>query len=230
MNFDDPTYRRDYDEVPHGLVRHIVRKSNGNKASAERFRRASRKAWSIVASRHGTRGLPNRLKYGTDTWEWTVGREFYDHLIERAAHLLDIAVKADGSERGNGDTGRGSEAVQPLLRSLAEAAAWLELASANDEEGKEGSRPAIKKNLGLAYMHMVRNKEHGVNISLPKLVAVFSDAGMSELIKPVREIWWNDDGKEGDWKTWASLRWSEAWKEFLELDGENEPTTCSVVN
>jgi hypothetical protein len=36
--------------------------------------------------------LPPESKYSEQTWEWTIVRDYYDHLTETAAHLLDEAL------------------------------------------------------------------------------------------------------------------------------------------
>ena len=35
-------------------------------------------------------------KYGEDTWEWTIGREFYDHIADRGAFLLEASARDVG--------------------------------------------------------------------------------------------------------------------------------------
>jgi hypothetical protein len=46
------------------------------------------------------------------------------------------------------------------LTSIAEAAAWLELAQSWDED-TYASQSSLKKNLGLAYLNIVRSKDTG---------------------------------------------------------------------
>ena len=35
-------------------------------------------------------------KYAEDTWEWTIGREFYDHIADRGAFLLEASARDVG--------------------------------------------------------------------------------------------------------------------------------------
>ena len=212
LNYEDPEYRRYYEEVPHGLVRRIVRKEDMTQ-DVESLRRETADTWKIVARHH--RNLPDEVKYSQETWEWTVRREFFDHFVERAAFLLDAAI--------NNKNGSASK-----LRSLVEAAAWLELAGIHDSK-ISGIAPSLKKNLGLAYLHMVRNNERGFEYYLPKTEDIFSGVGEKAFMTPLKDVWWGLNGEQeagkGDWKTWATQRWSETWGEFLSMkEAANDPS------
>eukprot|EP00957_Ditylum_brightwellii_P030613 2320030-Ditylum_brightwellii.AAC.1 len=114
ITYTDQSYLSEYDEIPHGLVRHIMKK-NYEDGTVESFRKRSLKAWRIVAGHH-VNNLPDETKYPRETWEWTIRREFFDHFMSRATHLLDMAVTMEGKN-------------EPVLKSLAEAAFWLELSA-----------------------------------------------------------------------------------------------------
>ena len=198
LSFPDDSYLRRYDEVPHGIVRRIIKKSRKADAIAEVYRKESRKTWQIIAKNHAE-GLPPLSQFGDETWEWTIRREFYDHLVARAAHLLDMAVSLDKSNISK-------------LKSVVEACAWLEVARVNDEIST--NNPGIWKNLGLAYMTMVRSEEK----VFPKVSNLFQHTENSHLLDSISNIWWDEENKE-EWKTWSSTRWEKMWGHFLKMDG-----------
>lgn len=86
------------------------------------------------------------------------------------------------------------------------------MASANDRYGDEdglgaGSNVALRKNLGLVYMHAVRSGERDVNAGVADVLDVFVKVGCEDLVEPVR--------LEGC----ASQRWSDVWSELLAMEG-----------
>ena len=163
-------------------------------------------AWKSVA-KYLASDLTSEKKYPTSTWEWTIRREFFDHLISRSTYLLDLALKEN--ERSTHNTK--SRGVFP---SIVEAAAWLELASSWDERPIQDS--AMKKNLGLAYMNIVRSKE---SVRFPFVEDIFDVRGNTTQIeedgsdigggKKHRHNWWTKDyqNEDGKWKEWATIRW-----------------------
>lgn len=202
INYDDPDFNAKYEQVPHGLVRRVETRENAAAYSVEAYRQDSSNTWSIVSS-YLASNLPQKEKYPRTTWEWTINREFFDHVISRSTYLLDLALKNnDGTQR--------------VLPSIAEAAAWLELASIWDVEGNHGTSPSMKKNLGLSYMNIVRSKEG----EFPLVQDIFNTN------EDYRRNWWPvssaNDGN--DWKAWATIRWKEEWGSFLEMDSaKGEP-------
>jgi hypothetical protein len=106
------------------------------------------------------------------------------------------------------------EAQSRVLPSIAESAAWLELASSWDDKHLSTS-PSMKKNLGLAYMNIVRNKESD---HFPLVQDIFvGDGGNTN---STRHNWWSGSStEEGDnWKGWATIRWKEEWGSFLTIE------------
>lgn len=222
MNYHDPIYNQNYHEVPHGMTRQIIdssKPSKGHLNEAEPFRLHSLKTWKIVAKYH----VPTLLHlkhYGDDTWEFTIAIEFYRHLMSRANYLLDLAVSPPSS-----DTGK-------KMKSLIEAAAWLELAVYRDE--KNSASNGLKKNLGLAYMYMVRNKEipDGQllgNTALDIFGRTTSSTGRSGNIsfvphnhflwkKPPKASKKKSSGTAKSWKTMATTKWQFWWEKFLDED------------
>ena len=198
LSYEEAGYTANYIEEPFGMTRRFMKKSKRSAISAEEYRKQSLIIWKKIAKQYSSLGLPIEQQYPEETWEWTINREFYFHMVNRATHLLDLAV----SQRESG---------LPLLKSLIDAAAWLETVSLSDSLSVT---PSLKKNLGIAYMHMVRNKEPG-NELLPKVEDVFADAGWNLTMVLDRKSW--HDGNTRDWKNWASVKWNETWGEFLSM-------------
>lgn len=204
LNFEESAYTEKYEEQPFGLVRRIQTK-NRSSQSLESYRLDSLRAWKIVAGNLSS-DLPSETKYPLMTWESTIRREFFDHLVSRSTYLLDLAVR---------DTNQLS-----ALQSIAEAAAWLELVQSWDID-TYGHHSSMKKNLGLAYMHIVRSR----GIRFPVVEDIFND-GRDEH----RRRWWKTD--EGNsWKEWATHRWKSEWEMFLRLESsKSEPGYAEIKN
>jgi len=206
LSYHEPIYLQGYEEVPHGIVKKIVRKGDTSTSPAS-FRYESERIWNKVTKEHAI-GLPDSSKYGEDTWEHTIVREFFDHFVSRASHLLDLAVTH-------------SDSGVEVLPAIAQACAWLEMARLNDKLSAKSS--GLRKNLGLGYLHMVRSEETGFPM-LDELLFVDFDKFMPLTL---RDTWW--DGNTIDWKTWASNRWEVTWGEFLQMeDAKLDPSYESV--
>ena len=192
--YDDPTYVHAFEEQPKGLVRQIItRRSHAIEEATELYRNSSFHAWKTVSKHLPPGNLPLETKYPATTWEWTVKREFVDNLVSRSTYLLDIALKCPPTD---------------TLHSITEAAAWLEFASSLDESLNKS--PSMKKNLGLAYMNMVRSFEE----EFPILDDIFGVKTKGT------EYSWVD--QKGEWKAWATKRWQRSWEQFLEIDSARE--------
>lgn len=209
--FNEEPYLRQYEEIPHGIVRRIVTKAKSiTNNAAESYRRESQRIWQVIAKEH-SEGLPKLSQYGNDTWEWTIRREFYEHFTSRASYLLDLAVSKDTSKSSK-------------LQSIVEACAWLEVARTNDEIANNS--PGLWKNLGLGYMKIVQNSEK-VD-SFPNVKDVFVQTKNSHLFQSIESVWWNDD-KQLDWKGWSSMRWEETWGHFLHMEeAQADPSYLQV--
>lgn len=194
-SYIDPIYQQVFEEIPHGIVNRIVRKSEVD-VRHDRYRRSSKLIWKKVVKEYALHGLPDLSKYGQVTWESTIVREFYDHLTSRATHLLHLAVAQVGNK-------------SKIVPSLAEACAWLEIVALNDELSVKN--PALWKNLGIGYMHLVRSKED----NFPSLEELLVRDMTKHFQVDIKTIWW--DGKS-DWKTWASNRWEANWGRFLRME------------
>lgn len=194
-SFSDPNYDRDFEEIPHGIVNRIVKKRKST-INHETYRRKTKYIWNIVVKAFDTHQLPEVSKYGPVTWESTIVREFYDHFVLRATHLLHLAVEQVENQSN-------------LVSSLAEACAWLEIARLNDKVVE--SSPSVWKNLGIGYMHLVRSKEK----KLPPLTELLNQNITKHFPIDISSIWW--DGKT-EWKTWASHRWRMTWGRYLQME------------
>jgi hypothetical protein len=131
----------------------------------------------------------NCCRYGT------LKREFVDHLVSRSTYLLDIALRGPQTQ---------------ALLSIAEAAAWLEVATTLDE--KLDQAPSMKKNLGLAYMTIVRSKEN----HLPIVEDIFGVINNNE----TKYLWVGPNDE--DWKAWATNQWQRSWSQFLEMNSARD--------
>ena len=80
INYQDNTFDAEYEEIPHGLVRRIETREEAASYPVEDFRQDSLGAWVIVAS-HLSSNLPCKKKYSSYTWEWTIAREFFEHMV-----------------------------------------------------------------------------------------------------------------------------------------------------
>ncbi|KAL3793179.1 hypothetical protein ACHAW5_001407 [Stephanodiscus triporus] len=209
LNFEDPQYNEKYEEQPFGLVRRIQTRERTS-ASAESYRSESLKAWRIIAS-HLSSDLPCEKNYPLSTWENTIRREFFDHLVSRSTFLLDIAL----TEKQN-STGM----PHRTLPSIAEAAAWLELAQSWDKD-TYARQSSMKKNLGLAYMNIVRSKDTG---NFPIIENIFGDSNQH------RRNWWTG-ASDDNWKEWATHLWKAEWETFLSLESSKaEPGYMQIKN
>jgi hypothetical protein len=204
LNFDESEFKEKFEEQPFGLVRRIQARDRSSQ-SLESYRLDSLRAWKIVASNLSS-DLPSETKYPSTTWESTIRREFFDHLVSRSTYLLDLALR-DNNQLST-------------LQSIAEAAAWLEFVQSWDKDTYR-HHSSMKKNLGLAYMHIVRSK----GIRFPVVEDIFDD-GRDEH----RRHWWKEDD-DHSWKEWATHRWKSEWETFLRLESsKTEPGYLEIRN
>lgn len=205
-SFPDSSYLQEFEEIPHGIVNRIVRKHEANIHHGV-FRKTSRSIWNKVVKEYEVHGLPDLSKYGQVTWESTIVREFYDHFASRATHLLHLAVAQ-------------IENKSKIIPSLAEACAWLEIVRLNDELSEK--HPALWKNLGIGYMHIIRSKEK----HFPVLEEVLVQNVTKHFQEDAKVLWW--DG-QSDWKTWASNRWESSWGRFLQMESSKSDDSYESV-
>ena len=212
LNFEDTIFNGKYEEEPFGLVRRIQKRDSSK--SAELYRSDSLEPWRVV-SKHLSSNLPPDEKYPSTTWESTIRREFFDHLVSRSTYLLDLALKQN-ERPGKGMT----------LPAIVEAAAWLELAQSWDMN-TYARRSSMKKNLGLAYMNIVRSKD----ARFPNIEDIFHDDSNVDGLHHQLNWWRRESAEDDSWKNWATTRWKSEWEQFLELDSSKlEPGYMQIRN
>ena len=206
LNFDDPEYHASYHEIPFGLVRQIRSQEHIDISveTAESYRTFSLQPWTTIAN-HLSTDLPCEKKYPQTDWEWTIRREYFDHMVSRSTHLLNLALNENGSVSSTN-----------VLPSIVESALWLELATSWDND-TYAEQSSMRKNLGLAYMNMVRSKE---STTFPIVDDIFEYGSNN-----IETNWWSSESNEyNDWKEWASTRWRYEWEAFLGLESsKSEP-------
>ena len=119
LNYDDAGYAELFEFTPFGLTQKVRARADGAvplhawAATTAAAWRATLHALETVRPADGyARGegapppaaggdgggggalttLPPLAKYGRGTWEWTIGREFFDHIADRGAFLLERAI------------------------------------------------------------------------------------------------------------------------------------------
>ena len=159
-------------------------------------------SWSKVARTLHT--LPDLNKYPPETWEWTIGRDFTDRVSDCASFFLEHAIP------------KAPEDPIPLIN----AQYWLESAMILEEDRFGRIPTTLLKNTGLGYVHFVQNKN--IPDAFPKpLTDTFSTISSGRLKWP----------KE-DPKSWASIRFSHTWGEFLtrpDAKQDNQYTTMKTM-
>ena len=151
-------------------------------------------------------------------WEWTIRREFFHHLLTRSSYLLDITI----------DQSNGKASKATVLSSLVESAMWMEYALKADMENSFSA--ALLKNLGLAYLHIVRSDSKLFSHKKVRRSLTKTEIGSIDLLPYISEVWLADtvDNPE-EIKTWATKRWSECWGEYLLTDDAKEEGSYAQV-
>ena len=206
-------YKSHYEIVPHGLLKRLVpkRQYDSDKDSFVRWLDSSRKAWATIHD--ALAKLPPVVKYDEETWEWTVGKDYWDHRASDATYKLDMVT----------DPSRCGAVCQPgseekMLDLLVECANDLE--SFMDED-PVGPSPNIVKNAGIAYSKMIQGK-------FPeKAKAKFAGSGYPFLPKTRQKM--HEAGKFGDWSEHASYRTMHLWRRFLNMKGSKQDPSYDGV-
>lgn len=140
-------------------------------------------------------------------WEWTIGREFLDHLGDHGAYLLEQTLEAP-------------EHIEFTTRLLT-ACAWFELQINLDPHLKTSTL----KNVGLGYMHLVKGGPSIPDGIPPRLLPlldwatnydhVYQSAIQKYPHSPRQNATQNLVVQADGWKGWCSNRFIWAWGEFL---------------
>ena len=186
----DPELNERYENVPTGLVSRFVPISSAPNGTI--YRSYVHASWQHVLQ--NLRQLPNTQKYPEETWEWTIGRDFKDRVIDTSSFYLQAAISV------------ASQDPAPLIN----AAYWLESCVVLESlEG--GTIPAhVLKNAGLAHLHLVQNNQ--LKEGAPLLV----DGDIFGLIETVD---WPTSEKIAngmDWRKWSAERFLHYWGNFLQ--------------
>ncbi|GMH92033.1 hypothetical protein TL16_g12228 [Triparma laevis f. inornata] len=218
LNYKEDDYLDKYEIVPWGLSKRFTK--GGELTTGTGFLQwvdTSREKIHSLTTTFAT--LPDTTKYDSSTWEWTLQREYWDHVYERTSHLLEIVLR------------EGAEAIpmthQKKFELLIETAASFELILANDQLKREEDY-GLYKNLGLCYMHMIKTDK-----SLVYSTEHFKDKLINfqgtDLVDSISSYFPVTSVDNQNWRNHATERWSELWGRYLEMDGsENDGSYQSV--
>ena len=209
-------YRDHYEDIPYGLLKRIVPKHRPfNALEYSTWIEGSNHAWKQIHDALPV--LPSVKKYNEETWEWTVGKDYWDHRATSAAYKLEMVTnpKLCGPVCGTSD-----EAKERELKLLVEAANSLEEFILYDPVGPS---PAMVKNAGIAYSKMVQGK-------FPEDVKNKYLGSGYPFLQSTRDIMLKQQ-KYGDWSEHASYRTLNLWSRFVNMKGsEQDPSYESVKN
>ena len=174
---------------------------------------ARKSAWGAVDA--ALVNMPPLDMYNEETWEWTVGKDYWDNRALDAAYMLDMVTNPDtcGPDVCNPDD-RTRE-----LDCLIESANSLEAVFESDPVGKPS--PAMVKNAGIAYSKMVQGKFDA------QITSKFLGAGYP-FLNSTRDALFRE-GHNGDWSEHASYRTLHHWRRFVNMPGAaSDPSYASV--
>mmetsp|Transcript_72656 Transcript_72656/g.206890 ORF Transcript_72656/g.206890 Transcript_72656/m.206890 type:complete len:880 (-) Transcript_72656:73-2712(-) len=155
---------------------------------------------------------PPLEKYDMKTWEWTVGREFYDHAAERGAYLLEKGIELFNTP----------ETAPAKMQAAVEAATWFEVCEAQDPDYATHNL----KNLGLAMVHIVKTQGQAPpngphTITLLEWAANHTREQGRDPVKGPAAV--------SQWKDYAAERFKSAWGDFLaKPNAKTDPSYESI--
>ena len=223
LNYKESSHLDSYDVVPWGLSKRFTKKGQLTKGQGfKKWLVESRRITHDLTTRFTT--LPPKSKYPESTWEWTLQREYFDHIYERSAHILELVIEDPPPE---------GLTPQDRFGLLVEVSAIFELILSQDSLKKEEDF-GLYKNLGLAYMSMIKMDKTLLFNTAPLRDSVLSYQGtdMVEFLAENSLFPIKDDGawSEG-WRTFATERWSFLWKTYLGMEGaESDGSYGGVKN
>lgn len=244
VSHPDPKLEAAYDFVPVGLVSRIVPKEHRPDGAA--FQEMTEASWQGVLSR--LRHLPDLDKYTEETWEWTIGKNLKQRVVDVAAFALEGGIAA----------------AETNLEPLIDATYWIESAAILEALESNGSRSArleanegpsfgrgwvptsVLKNAGLAHMQLVKSPltnrmpvlpvpkiDHFGTLSTiewPVLSQKALDAMEEEGIENVSELSLKERYAY-DWKKWSAERFMRHWGEFLgREDSRKDPQYDTILH
>jgi hypothetical protein len=83
INYHDDSFSKKFEQVPLGMVQRVEFQERASSRQVESYRQESLETWIYVSNLLAT-NLPNKTLYPQSTWEWTIGREFFDHMVRDA--------------------------------------------------------------------------------------------------------------------------------------------------
>ena len=189
LSFPDQEYKERYEFVPYGLVSVLSRKERP--PSLEAYVLESRQAWATALNE--MRRLPLDPQHNSEeTWEWTIAREFFTHIADRAAYVLESVLRDDVHD----------------ATYLYEAAMWFETLYRYDRN----MTTANVKNMGLAHVHLVRSTKG--KAPPPTVPDILGNSGLlHDEQQSFAEL--HPQSITADWKTWSSARFQVGWGDFL---------------
>ncbi|CAM9352661.1 unnamed protein product [Chrysoparadoxa australica] len=146
------------------------------------------RSWSVSLGHFSSASLPPLQKYGDEWWESTLWPIFWKHVSEGGAALLEAAVTKPEKD--------GGREIDLLILAM------LLLEHTVDGAAQGELEASVLKNLGLAYMHLVRSPLERES-SLPQVPDVFQASNLLPF------------SKEPSWKAAASRRFVEVWARFI---------------
>jgi hypothetical protein len=246
VSHPDPKLDAEYDFVPVGLVSRIVPKVS--RPDAASFAQLTLGSWQGVLARLNR--LPDLDKYTEETWEWTIGRDFKDRVVDVAAFALEGAIAADSAPIVNGhDLKAGTALVDAtywiecavILESLESNASRAERDQTHGEpvSGRGRVPTSVLKNAGLAHMNLVRSKALAQEVVLPQPSAdLFGTAqAMGWPVVPASATEGEKQSEEVmkskyryDWKGWSADRFMHHWGQFLTReDARQDPQYATIA-
>jgi hypothetical protein len=196
-SFPDPDMNARFDSVPAGLTQQLVRMERSPSAVA--YSAKNTKEW-LQLSRHFA-ALPDLTKYPETTWEWTLGRDYTDKIIDTASFRLMKAIDAEGSSSSSS--------------ALVEAVYFLESAVFFEVSRNTTIPTFLLKNVGLGHLHLIQNKDLPAN----DLV----------LLKDPLNIRRNISWPVADWKRWSTDRFVYSWGTFLRRKDARSDSQYEVI-
>ena len=191
MSYPDPDLEARYDLVPFGLTQEIVRKEKSPSPIAHAKQNSNH--WQKITNLISH--LPDLQRYPEETWEWTIARDYLDKVTDTAAFRLSKATQEG--------------AVCSVC--LIEAVYFLESAVYLENSRNNTVPTYLLKNLGLAHVHLIQNKEISEQSLKPPIIDFFSS--LKHIPWPAKE-----------WKAWSSDRFLFAWGSFLRRkDAKSDP-------
>lgn len=219
LSYHDEGFLAEYEMVPYGLSAEIVRKDR--LPTIDQWYPAAMRSWSSID--HILLPLPDTTKYTQETWEWTIGRDWLDHVLETSAYFLELVLANLTIATGARCTTypHAAQCRQAIAAEHSQAH-YLSLACYFLESGvaleQRNASAGALKNLGLAHLHLVKSElPDDAPLPLPP-----------DVLRTIRgkAISWPDGAR---WKNWCSVRFVHAWGAFLaHKDANSDPQFTSI--